>query len=88
VADSLNNAGLDLRKTIKSDIDIPWTPELVKNNMWRAIQKASTGHDSTIKPTTRDYNVVYEIMSRHLSAKLGLYVPWPSRDSNKYKEAA
>lgn len=83
VADSLNSAGLDLRKTIKNDLDIPWTTELVKDNIWRIIQKASTGHDSTTKPLTSDYSTVYEIMNRHLSAKLGVYVAWPTLEHKK-----
>lgn len=81
VADALNDAGLDFRKTIKADIDIPWTRELVKDHLWRGIQKAVTGHDSTTKPETHQYTEIYEVLSRHLSGKLGVYVPWPCKDN-------
>ena len=81
VAQALNDAGYDMRRTIKRDIDIPWTGEQVKNLIWRPIQKAVTGHDSTIKPERHQYGEIYEIINRNLSSKLGQFIPWPSKES-------
>jgi len=81
LADALNDAGLDFRQTIKHDVDVPWSPELVKNFMWRPIQKAVTGHDSSTKPETHQYGVIYETLNRHTSAKLGVFVPWPCKEN-------
>lgn len=80
LADTLNDAGMDMRKTLKAEVDIPWTMESVKENLWKPIQKAQTGKASTTQPLTNEYSIVYEILSKHLSEKLGVYVPWPSRD--------
>lgn len=81
VAESLNDGGLDFRQMLGKDIEVPWTPELVKDHLWRVIQKAVTSHDSTTKPETGDYGKIYEVLNRHLSSKLGIFVAWPSKDS-------
>lgn len=81
LADDLNNAGLDMRHVLKPEVDIPWTMEAVKENLWKPIQKAVTGKESTTKPLTNEYGEVYEVLSKHLSEKLGLYVAWPSREA-------
>lgn len=82
LADELNDAGLDMKKTLKPEVEIPWTLESAKEFLWRPIQKALTRKDSTTKPTTKDYVYIYEVLSRHLVDKFGVNVPWP-RDKNK-----
>lgn len=70
-----------MRATLKSDVDIPWTSDNVKNHLWKPIQKALTGHESTTKPKTGEYGQVYDVLSRHLGEKLGVFVEWPSKDN-------
>jgi len=84
VAKALNDAGLDFRTVLHEGIEVPWTRELVKDHMWRKLQEAITGHKSTTKPERHQYGEIYEVLNRHLSGKLGVFVPWPSKD---YKEA-
>ncbi len=81
LSDSLNEAGFDFRETIKDGIDVPWTPELAKDYLWRPVQNAMTGHESTTKPEREQYSEVYEVLNRHLSSKLGIHVKWPSKDT-------
>ena len=59
MAESLNDAGFDMRRTLKETIDIPWTPENVKNFIWRPIQEAQLGKESTTELTTYDIDTVY-----------------------------
>ena len=80
VAKALNDGGLDFRVTLHDGIDVPWTRELVKDYMWRVIQQKITGHKSTTKPERHQYGEIYEVLNRHLSGKLGVFVPWPSKD--------
>ena len=87
MATALNDAGLDFRVVINDDIDVPWTKDLVQDYMWRRIQKAVTGHESTRKPKRHQYGEIYEIMNRHVSGKLGVYVPWPCKETLADKEA-
>jgi hypothetical protein len=78
LAEELNDAGLDMRKTLKPEVDIPWTPENVKNHLWRPIQEAQLGKESTTKLSKKDVDKVYETLNRHLGEKLGVHVPFPS----------
>lgn len=40
MSDLLNENGLDMRKTLKPGVDIPWSPEAVKEFLWRPVQEA------------------------------------------------
>ena len=80
LASALNAGGWDMRKTLRPEIDIPWTGELVKEHLWRPIQVAMIGEESTAKVKAVDYPLIYETLNRHTAAKLGVSVPWPSRE--------
>ena len=80
LAEALNDAGYDMKRTLKQDVDIPWGKESAKEHLWRPIQELLTKKDSTTKPTTKEYVYIYEVLSRHLVEKLGVNVPWPCKD--------
>jgi hypothetical protein len=79
LSDALNDAGLDMKATLKPEIDIPWTPENVKNNLWRPIQKAMTGKESTTEIDTVDPSLVYEVLNKNIAEKFGIHIAWPSK---------
>lgn len=80
LAETLNDAGLDMRAVIKQDVDIPWTRDTVKDHLWRPIQKAMTGKQSTTEVTTVEPSEIHRVLARHLGEKLGVTCPpWPSR---------
>ena len=56
IAQKLNEAGLDMRTVLKPTYSLPWTPESVKQHIWKPIMKALYGHEST-----RDLKKVEEI---------------------------
>ena len=74
----LNDAGLDQRKVLKPDVEIPWSDDAIKENLWRPIQIAVTGKESTAGLETHEVDKVYNVLSRHLSEKLNVDVPFPS----------
>jgi hypothetical protein len=80
LAEALNDAGYDMKRTLKQEIDIPWGKESAKEHLWRPIQELLTKKDSTTEPTTKEYVYIYEVLSRYLVEKLGVNVPWPSKD--------
>ena len=80
LAETLNDAGLDMRKVMKPGIDIPWTAENVKLNLWKPIQEAMLEKESTTEMDTSDPSKVYDVLNRHLSEKLGIHVPWPHNE--------
>ena len=82
LSEALNDAGYDMKRTLKQEVDIPWDKDGVnaKEHLWRPIQKLLTKKDSTTKLTTKECVYIYEVLSRHLVDKLSINVPWPSKD--------
>jgi len=81
LADTLNEAGLDMRKTLREDVEVPWTQASVKEYLWRPIQKAMTDKHSTTEITTVEPTDIHAVLSRHLGEWLGITCPeWPKRD--------
>ena len=78
LSESLNNAGYDMKKVLKPQIDISWTSQSVKNYLWKPIQDVMYKTNSTTKLDTKQVNEVYEVLNRHLSEKLGISVSFPS----------
>ena len=81
LADALNDAGFDMRKTVREEIDIPWNAERAKDVMWRGIQEAMFNTRSTTDLSTVQAQEVYQVLDRHIASKTGVSVPWPSIDS-------
>jgi len=80
LADELNQAGYDMKRTLKPGIDIPWSPATVKEYLWKPIQNAQLMKDSTTELTTKDIDIVYDTLNRHLSEKTGVHVEFPSNE--------
>ena len=80
----LNDAGLDMKAVLKEEVDIPWDEDgrMVKEHLWKPLQKVMLEIDSTSDATTVDYNRVYEVLVRHLAEKKGITPPpWPCLES-------
>ena len=84
VADTLNNAGLDMRAVLKQGVEIPWSKNTVKEFMWRPIQELQLQKRSTTELTTRDIDIIFDTMNRHL-AKHGVHEEFPSIESLIYR---
>ncbi len=81
LATALNDAGWDMKKTLKPGIEIPWTEEMVKTHLWKPVQKVMLEKESTTKLNTKQVNQVYEVIDRHLSDKTGVHVEFPKDES-------
>jgi len=81
LAETLNDAGYDMRRTLRADVDLPWSQASVKDFLWRPIQKAMTDKASTVEITTTEPTDIHAVLSRHLGQKLGIECPpWPKRE--------
>jgi hypothetical protein len=78
LADALNERGLDMKKVLKEEVDIPWNKDLAKEFLWTPLQLAVLGVESTTKPDTTGYSKVYDVLNRHIAEKFGVRVLWPS----------
>lgn len=86
LAQELNDAGLDMRKTLKPTIDIPWNKDTVKEYLWRPIMKTQLGIRSTTQMTTKDIDAVLNTITRHIGEKFGLTIEFPSIESLTWEE--
>lgn len=86
LAEELNSAGLDMRKTLKPDVDIPWSGRTIKEYLWRPIMTAQTGKSSTTELTTKEIDLVFDTINRHLGEKLGIHLDFPSIESLMFKQ--
>lgn len=77
LAESLNAAGYDMRKTLRHDIEIAWTPAAIKEHLWRGLQIAMTEKVSTADLNTKEITKVYDELNKHLGEKLKIHVPFP-----------
>jgi hypothetical protein len=77
LAQALNDAGLDMRATLKEGVDIPWDAYTIKRDIWKPIQVAKFDIESTGDLETPQVGKIYEILNRHLSDRFGVHVPFP-----------
>lgn len=78
LADELNDAGLDMRKTLKPEINISWNGKTVKEYLWRPVMKAQVQKESTTELNTKEIDMIFDTINRHLGEKFGLHVDFPS----------
>lgn len=78
IAEALNDAGLDMKVVLKPEVDIPWTEDSVKKFLWKPIQEIYLTKKSTTELNTEEINKVYEILTRHIGEKFGIFVKFPS----------
>lgn len=84
LADELNAGGFDMRKVIREGIDIPWSAYNVKEQLWRPVQEAQLGKESTTKLTTKEIDVIYDTVNRVIAERTGVHVAFPSIENINY----
>lgn len=82
LGNDLNDAGLDMRRVLKPEIDIPWKTESVKEYLWKPVQVAVTEKTSTAKLDTSEVDEVYKVISRHMAQKFGITTLFPTRHNH------
>ena len=78
VSSALNNAGLDIKKTLVVDVD--WSSHTVKEIIWKGVQKVLLKKESTTKLSKSEVTKVYETVNRMLAERYGVYVEFPSKE--------
>ena len=81
LADELNDHGLDMKKTLKPEVEIAWNKQMVKEYLWRPLMKIQLGKRSTTEMTTADIDKVFQTISRLIAEKFGLTIDFPSINS-------
>ena len=80
LADELNAKQMDMRKVLRHDVELQWTPAAVKEYIWRPIQEAVIAKESTTEADRQEYDKVYQVLAHHMATRLGITCPeWPRK---------
>ena len=79
LSNSLNDAGLDMRKVLKPTYSLPWNKDMIHEHIWLPIQKAMFGTDSTtFLHKQEQIDKVRDVIMRELGQKFGIEdIPFP-----------
>lgn len=80
-AQACNDAGLDMRAMLKQDVEIPWTKESFRNQVWNVMMEAMYDKKSVKELNRDEVSMIYEVINRHLGDKHGLFVEFPNREA-------
>ena len=80
VASELNERGITTVQFFDEGFEMPFTQDIVKDNIWRKVQVALLDKESTIDLERKECEKVYDIINLKLSER-GLHIPWPCEDS-------
>jgi len=86
LAKTLNDAGLDQRAVfakMKEGVDIPWSQDTVKDTLWRRIQVAILGKESTTKLNADEVTRVYDTLNRWTGTTFGIAIQFPEKKEDK-----
>ncbi len=75
LSEQLNNAGYTFTNVL--EMEMPFTPELIKESIWKPTQKEMFGIDSTTKLNTEMINKLIDVFSLHFGQR-GIFVEFPS----------
>jgi hypothetical protein len=85
LAQELNDSGWTIQKFLSHAVEINWTKDLVKELLWRPIQKMLVEKQSTVQlDKIQEIDIIYDYINRHVSELCGIHVPFPN-DPNKIK---
>jgi len=76
---AMNEAGLDMPTVLSHHDLIPWDVKGLnaKERLWKPIQEALTGKESTTKPKSSQYAEIYDTLNSFMSSKYGISIQWP-----------
>lgn len=84
LATALNDKHFDMRAIIHSSIDIMWTPQNVKENIFRPVMKALYTKRSTTQLSRQELDPIVDIINKTIAEQTEgevVYVPFPSLDN-------
>ncbi len=85
LANALNEGGYTVPVVLRKAVEIDWNETLIKEIVWRGVQKKKIGKESTTKLTREELDSVFEEINRFFGQEFGVHVPFPSEE-NRYLE--
>jgi len=81
LAEAFNDSGYDMRKVLKESVAIPWNKNSIKEMLWRPVQDLQLLKKSTTELTTKEIDLIYDTLNRHIGERFGIHVEFPSEES-------
>ena len=79
LADELNSEAKDVRCILKEGFELPWTDVLVKEMIWKPVQKAVVSSESTAKLKTNEVSGIFDVINRKM-IEHDVFVPFPHKE--------
>jgi hypothetical protein len=79
LANKLNDAGLDMKRTLKPWVDIPWTGDSVRVFMFNSIASIMFDGKTSHELSTTEIQEVWQVLNRHLPEQHSIEQEWPDR---------
>lgn len=88
-ANSLNDAGFDVKKTLSKNVKLPWTKDFFREYVWKPIQKHHFGTTS-IKSLKKvgQIDKIVDSINITIGERTGVSVAFPSREEVIYNQEA
>lgn len=83
VADALNNQGhtvSDVMRALEQDLEVPWSPHLVKELLIKDLIRQIYGKTSTAELTTEECSQIHEAVGIALAKSLEIDVAFPTSE--------
>ena len=81
LAKKFNASGLDMKTVLKPSVEIPWSQDTVKEQLFKVVMNAMFPEiESTKDLDSKQVSEVYETLNRHTAAKLGVSLAFPNRE--------
>lgn len=81
IADSFNENGLDMQVVLAKRVGLRWTPEAVKETLFKVLAKAMFNKESTTQLTTKEFTQVAEMLADVIAKDYGVVIEYPSIES-------
>ena len=88
LSETLNMSGLEMKGVLRPETEIWWTMDSVKEYLWRPLQKAMFGKESTTELEKQvEIDKIHEQLMHLLGEKHGVeYIPFPHEEKKKESE--
>lgn len=83
IADTFNDSGLDMQATLAKRVGLRWTPEAVKECLFKVLARAMYNKDSTAKLTSKEFTAVAEMLRDVIAKDYGLDIEYPSVETQQ-----
>ena len=81
LSEAFNEKGLDFTKIFKNPVAIVITQTIIKECMWKPLQKIMFGKTNTTKLAKQsEIDKIYDVLNKKLSEEFCIYVPFPNKE--------